>query len=424
MSLFSIAFAYLRAKWSNTLLHGLVMALGVALMTGLLLFGHQMKERLYRDGTGIDVVIGAKGSPLQLILSSVQHLDIPTGNIPLAEAERLKRHPQVKQSIPISLGDTYKQFRIVGSTPEYLAHFNAQYAKGQSWEKSMQVVIGARVAEESGLKPGDQFVGSHGLVPGGDSHADHPYTVTGILQPTGTVLDRLIVTPLQSVWDVHAGPHENHDAEHQEEDEHHPADAQEEEHHAHEHDDHEADHADREVTALLVTYRTRAAALTFPRTINQQTSLQAASPAFEMARLVDLVGIGTDSAMLLAGFLITVSLANVLVGLVGSIRERRYDLAVFRTLGASRYKIMMLVLIEGMTIAVVGSLAGLLLGHGMVEALGQFTAKGAEMGLRGFLFYPDIWLVWGVLLLLSLLACLIPAWEAYKTDIHKTLSHG
>lgn len=404
MSLFSVAFAYLRAKWSNTLLHGLVMALGVALMTGLLLFGHQMKERLYRDGSGIDVVIGAKGSPLQLILSSIQHMDIPTGNVPLEEAERLKRHPQVRQLIPISLGDSYHQFRIVGTTPDYLTHFKAQFAQGKVWNKSMEAVIGARVAEESGLKPGDHFVGSHGLIPGGDSHDGHPYTVTGILQPTGTVLDRLVVTSLQSVWDVH-------------EEHHHHADAHDA-HHAH-----EAHHDDREVTALLVTYRSRAAAMSFPRTINQNTSMQAASPAFEMARLVDLIGIGTDSAMLFAGFLIAVALANVLVGLVSSIRDRRYDLAIFRTLGASRRKIMMLVLIEGMTIAVIGSLMGLLLGHGAIEAMGQFTAKGTEMGLHGFLFYRDIWLVWGVLLLLSLLACLIPAWEAYKTDIRKTLSH-
>ncbi len=406
MNVFSVAFAYLCAKWSNTLLHGLVMALGVALMTGLLLFGHQMKERLYRDGAGIDVVIGAKGSPLQLILSSIQHMDIPTGNVPLEEAERLKRHPQVKQLIPISLGDTYRGFRIVGSTPDYLVHFGAQFAQGKLWEKSMEAVIGARVAKESGLKPGDHFVGSHGLVPGGDTHAEHPYTVTGILHPTGTVLDRLVITPLESAWDVH-------------EEHHHHADAHDEDHHAH-----EAHHDDREVTVLLVTYRSRAAALTFPRNINQNTSMQAASPAFEMARLVDLIGIGTDSAMLFAGFLIAVALANVLVGLVGSIRERRYDLAVFRTLGASRRKIMLLVLTEGMTIAVIGSLVGLLLGHGMVEAMGQFTAKGAEMGLRGFLFYSDIWLVWGVLLMLSLLACLIPAWEAYKTDIRSTLTHA
>jgi len=413
MSLFSIAFAYLRAKWSNTLLHVLVMALGVALMTGLLLFGHQMKERLYRDGAGIDVVIGAKGSPLQLILSSIQHMDIPTGNIPLEEAERLKRHPHIKQLIPISLGDAYHQFRIVGSTPEYLTHFGAQYAQGKAWGKSMEAVIGARVAEKSGLKPGDHFVGSHGLVPDGNTHADHPYTVTGILQPTGTALDRLIITPLESVWDVHKEHHY-----HDEEDEHHHADAHDEKH-----NDHEAHHEDREVTALLVTYRTRVAALTFPRMINQQTSMQAASPAFEMARLVDLIGIGTDSAILFAGFLIAVALANVLVGLVNSIRDRRYDLAVFRTLGASRSKIMLLVIIEGMTIAVIGSLVGLLMGHGVIEMMGQFTSKGAEMGLRGFLFYSDIWLVWGLLLLLSLLACLIPAWEAYKTDIRSTLTH-
>lgn len=458
MTLFSIAFAYLRAKKSQTLLHGCVMALGVALMTALLLFGNQMKERLYRDGAGIDVVIGAKGSPLQLILSSIQHMDIPTGNIPLSEAERLKKHPQIKQLIPISLGDSYQQFRIVGSTPEYLAHFNAALAQGKIWGKSMQAVIGARVAEASGLKLGDKIVGSHGMVPGaGDHHADHPYIVTGILQPTGTVLDRLIVTSLESVWDVHSDTHhdqehadhaessdnDHHDDHHAEaehlehadephdheehkkhhHDENHDEDAHEKEHH--DHDEHKTDthHDDREVTALLVQYRSHIAAFSFPRIINKETSMQAASPAFEMARLLDLIGIGTDSAMLIAGFLVAVALANVLLSLVNNIRDRRYDLAIFRTLGASKRNIMLLVIIEGMVITVIGSLVGLALGHGFIEAIGHYTSKGADIGLTGWRFYHDIWLIWGALMVLSLLACLIPAWEAYKTDIRQSLTH-
>ncbi len=456
MTLFSIAFTYLRAKKSHTLLHGCVMALGVALMTALLLFGNQMKERLYRDGEGIDVVIGAKGSPLQLILSSIQHMDIPTGNISLSEAERLKKHPQVKQLIPISLGDSYQQFRIVGSTHEYLEHFNAELAQGKIWNGSMQAVIGARVAQASGLTLGDELVGSHGMVPGaGDHHTDHPYIVTGILQPTGTVLDRLIVTSLESVWDVHNDTHHgkenaehtdhaepSHDKDHDHHDEneqakhhhehhaHHDEDTHEKEHddshdHEDEHDEYEEElhHNDREVTALLVQYRSHIAAFSFPRTINKNTAMQAASPAFEMARLLDLIGIGTDSAMVIAGFLVAIALANVLLSLVNNIRDRRYDLAIFRTLGASKRTIMLLVIIEGMTIAVIGSLVGLALGHGFIEVMGLYTSKGSEIGLTGWRFYDDIWLIWGALMLLSLLACLIPAWEAYKADIRRSLTH-
>ena len=390
MSLFSIAFAYLRSKLLNTLLNITLMAFGVAMMTALLLFGHQMQERLYRDGAGIDAMVGAKGSPLQLILSSIQHMDIPTGNIPFSEVDKIKHHPQVRQVIPISLGDSYQRFRIVGSKPSYLSHFKAEFAEGKLWQDPMQAVIGAAVARETGMKAGNSFVGVHGLVPGGHGHADRPYRVTGVLKPTGTVLDRLIVTSLESVWDVH-----------------------EEEGHATE--------QPKEVTALLVTYSNRMAALSFPRQINQQTSMQAASPAFEMARLVQLIGVGTDTMMGFGGFLVAISLAGVFIGLLGNIRERLYDLAIFRTLGASRKKILLLVVLEGMTIAIAGSVLGLLMGHGLMAGMGAFTAKGLEIGLQGFFFLPEVWLLTGIVLLLSLVACLIPAWEAYKTDIRSIL---
>lgn len=407
MTLFTIVKAYLRAKMSNTILHIILMSLGVALMTSLLLFGHQMKERLYKDGAGIDLVVGAKGSPLQLILSSIQHMDIPTGNIKLSDAMRIKKHPHIKQAIPISLGDTYKSFRIVGTEDSYLTHFKAEFKEGQVWQKSMQAVIGSRVAQATGLKPGSNFTGSHGIIPGGRGHSDHPYNIVGILKPTGTVLDRLIVTSLDSVWDVHDESHAHHD-EHEEE-----------EHH--QEDETVIIEEKKEITALLISYRNRLATMSFPRMINGQTSMQAASPAFEMARLFDLIGVGTDTAFIFSAFLVTVALVSVLIGLLNSIRDRRYDLAVFRSLGASRRKILSIVIMEGMTITIIGSICGILLGHGFIEIIGSYTDKGAEIGLTGFIFLGQIWIILFVLLLLSFIACLIPAWEAYKTDIQKTL---
>lgn len=430
MTLFTITNAYLKTKWSNTLLYCILMALGVSMITALLLFAHQMQERLYRDSAGIDVVIGAKGSPLQLILSSIQHIDIPTGNIAFSEAKRIQKDPNIKQAIPISLGDTYERFRIVGSEASYLKHFKAEFLEGKIWKGTMQAVVGAVVAQETGMSVGNSFIGAHGVVPGGIGHDEHPYHVVGVLKPTGTVLDRLIVTSLESVWDVHKEPgnHEEghadeikagHDNEHEHHDEH-------EEEHIHEH---KKDHAKtekntKEITALLVTYSNRAAAFSFPRMINKQTSMQAASPAFEMARLVELIGVGSDTVFVFSTFLVTVALISVMIGLLNSIRERRYDLAVFRTLGASRGKVMMLVIMEGMSIALIGSVLGLLFGHGFIEMIGIYTVKGSEMGLSGFMFLPEVWIIWGIVVLFSVVICLVPAWEAYKTDIRSILTHG
>ena len=119
-----------------------MMALGMMLMTALILLGHQLEQRLYKDSAGIDLVVGAKGSPLQLILSSVQHVDIPTGNISLKEAQIIKQHPHIKRTIPLALGDSYRGHRIVGTEPAYLEHFNASFVEGEIWGRPMQAVRG------------------------------------------------------------------------------------------------------------------------------------------------------------------------------------------------------------------------------------------------------------------------------------------
>ncbi|NDB00798.1 MAG: hypothetical protein EBY25_07655, partial [Betaproteobacteria bacterium] len=181
----------------------LLLSLGLASITFLILLGHQLSRAFERDLTGIDLVVGAKGSPLQLILSGVLHLDIPTGNVPLQAVRELEKNPLVASIIPISLGDSFRGFRIVGTSLAYPAHYQAALAQGQMWHAPMQAVLGAGAARALGLQPGQSFVGSHGLGAGGHTHGDLPYTVTGILAPTGSVLDRLILTDTASVWKVH-----------------------------------------------------------------------------------------------------------------------------------------------------------------------------------------------------------------------------
>lgn len=440
MKLSALALAYLKDKPSHSWLHILLMALGMMLMTALFLLGHQFEQRIYRDAAGIDLVVGAKGSPMQLILSSVQHIDIPTGNIALEDARKIQKHPHIKQAIPISLGDSYRGYRIVGSEASYVRHFKAELAEGEMWQQTMQAVLGSQVAAQLGLSVGDRFSGSHGLVEGGHAHKEHPYHVVGILHRTDTVLDRLIVTSLESVWDLHRDvphkkPHKNpakkqsyghaKHGHHSHDDHHHHHDS-----HAHskqkqrarkQHQSHEQKAKEREVTALLVTYRNRSAVMSFPRYVNQKTAMQAASPAFEMARLTELVGFGSDSLLIFGGLLVAVSLISVFIALLNSVRERRYDLAVFRTLGASHNTLFRLVLIEGLIIAFIGSLLGMLAGHLIIEFIGVNTSKGQEMGLTGWLFLPSLCWLWGGVMGASALACLIPAWHASKAEIFALL---
>ena len=259
-----------RHAWARPLdaaLNVLLLALGVGTICLVLLFSSQVEKRLLRDAEGIDLVVGAKGSPMQLILAGVYHLDAPTGNIPLAEAEKLGANRMVKQAIPLALGDSYRGFRVVGAPHAYAEHYGGRLAAGRLWQAPMQAVLGAEVAHATGLAVGAKFVGAHGVGEAtGDAHDEHPFEVVGVFAPSGTVLDRVILTSIESVW----GMHEGHEAAK-------PA----------------AEPA-REVTVVLLRYATPLAAATLPRFINDRTGMQAASPALETARLLRIVGVGVE----------------------------------------------------------------------------------------------------------------------------------
>ena len=175
----------------------------MASITFLILVGYQLGKAFDRDLAGIDVVVGAKGSPMQLILSGVLHVDAPPGNIALKAVQELEKHPMVAGIIPISLGDNLQSYRIVGTSQAYLTHYQATLAQGCNWTQPMEAVVGATVARKLGLRLGATFAGSHGLEGSGHVHGDNLYTVVGILAATGSVLDRLILTDTASVWKVH-----------------------------------------------------------------------------------------------------------------------------------------------------------------------------------------------------------------------------
>jgi putative ABC transport system permease protein len=176
VNLATLSLGYLRARALNTVLNVLLLAIGVATITLLLLTMHQLEERMGRDARGIDLVAGAKGSPLQVILSAIYHLDVPTGNIPLAQAKEIAKHRMVKKTIPLALGDGYKGFRIVGTNHDYLAHYGAAFVAGGPWQKPMEAVLGAEVAQRLGHAVGSTFAGYHGIAEAGAEHGDAPHT--------------------------------------------------------------------------------------------------------------------------------------------------------------------------------------------------------------------------------------------------------
>ena len=162
-----------------------------------------MDQKIEDNVRGVDLVVGAKGSPLQLILCNIFHIDYPTGNIKLAEAERISRSRLIKSTIPLALGDSYNTFRIVGTNREYANLFNAEIAQGDWWKNNLEVNIGANVQQSSNLQVGDKFASSHGLTMGGNAHNDHQYKVAGVFRRTNSILDNLILTNVESIWEMH-----------------------------------------------------------------------------------------------------------------------------------------------------------------------------------------------------------------------------
>jgi len=429
MSLPALAVAFIRERLLASLLQVLLLAVGLASIVFLLLAGSQLGERVSRDTRGIDLVVGAKGSPLQLVLSAVFHVDTPTGNIPLEEALALRRHPLVRHAIPLALGDTYSGYRIVGTEPALLEHYGVTFATGAVWSGPMEVVVGATVARERGVRVGDTVVGSHGLGDGGEAHDEHPYRVTGILAPAGSVVDRLLLTSLESVWSVHAPPAAVPVASPLPPE---PGAAA----HAHEHA-HRAPvraqggggppaHAQppREVTALLIRYASPIAAAQLPRQINTRSALQAASPAVESARLVRLLGVGMEALRVFAWVLVGTAGIALFISLFSALSERRRDLALLRSLGLSRMRVLALVLLEGLLLCAAGGILGIAGGHLAAELVGRHVPAAADWALTGALWAPgEGWLL-AAALAVGLLASLLPALLAYRVDVARELARS
>jgi putative ABC transport system permease protein len=430
----------------NTLLSWVLLTASVAIISLLLLLQGQFQQKFESSIQGVDLVMGAKGSPLQLILSSVYHLDNPTGNIDYAQAQKWMKHPMVASAIPLAYGDAYRGYSIVGTTPAYLEKYQATLAQGKTFERNFEVVVGAELAQKLQISVGSSFYGTHGTGESGEEHREHAYQVTGILNPTGTVVDNLIVSNLESVWAMHDG-HEHpaeqtgeqaHDAEHAHDHGHDDAE------HDHDHDhDAEHEHADapqpspignaasaappaegRQITAVLFKFRGPLPIVQWPRMVAQQGDMQMASPAVEVNRIFSLFGIGIEALTWLGWAIMALAALSVFIALFNTLKERRYELALMRTMGASRGQIMGLVLLESLWLCLAGFLSGVLLSRLALWLISRAAEQSYRFSLDEFgpRWPQEAWLLL-LTLGVGLLAALIPALKAYSLNISKTLAN-
>lgn len=396
MSVWRLSWQYLWARPGRTWANLVALTLALTAMLVVLSLNDQIRHNFERQLKGIDAVVGAKGSPIQLMLSGVYHLDVPTGNIPLKAFEQLRTHPQVARAIPLSLGDNVAGYRIVGTEPSYLELYGAELTQGRLWQSNMEALIGTQVHEHTGLKLSDTFVGVHGLGAGGEAHDDTPYTVTGIMAPCNCILDRLVLTSTESVWQVHDNIHDLEGLTESER---------------------QSLEEEREVTLALVTYNTPLASLTFVRFVNQTTAMQAASPAIEMTRLLTLLGAGSR---LLEGFIAALLLLaglSIATSFSAAVSERQEDLALLRMLGAPPQRLVHLLLAESAWLTLMGLVAAAALSQTVLALLQMLLPAGAVPLWQAGVMSPSLLWLPAIVLGLMALAVALPIWRALKLDV-------
>lgn len=428
----------------NTILSLVLLATSVAIISVLLLIQEQFEQKFSSNIDGIDMVIGAQGSPLQLLLSSVYQIDAPTGNIAYDSAKVWMKHPFVKSAIPLAFGDNYRGFKIVGTTPDYIKKFDAKFAKGKINEKNFQVVLGSEVASKLGLKLGSKFFGTHGDAEEGHVHDEYAYIVTGILKPTEKVIDNVIICNIPSVWAMHHTPadeesdaveehvhDENCNHDHEEEHVHNEnCNHDHEEEHVHDENcnhNHQVEISEegQEITAVLVKFKNKMGIVSWPRILAQNTKMQGVLPALEINRLFTLFGVGITALQYLAFGIMFVSGLSIFIALYNRLKERKYEFALLRISGATRLQLLLLVVLESFLLCVVGFIFGIIFGR--IAMLLVSLASQEEFKLA-FNPYTFLWQKEGILFLITLLvgviAASIPAIKAYTMNISKTLANA
>ncbi len=456
MTLLGIAWRNIRQRLLTSLLTALSLALGVALVVATIVTGGIVKQAFESgSGLGYNMIVGAKGSPLQLVLNSVYLVSKPIENISwdfyqqfLPAAERPDGvdgtfAASTKTAVPICMGDYYRGFRVIGTNTAYFDRLTIgdgrpfAFSGGRNFrnDEFFGGVLGATVAAKLGLKPGDPFAPTHGA---DDGKVHDPFTVTGVLARTDTPVDRGVFVNMEGFYlqDGHAKPVEREEESGEE------ADGSREhgsrEHGSREHGNREHGNqgqaplpfAQREVTALLLDTASlpglppELMAMGLRTAINEGRDGQAALPIAEIRLLLDLFVRPLELLLLLVTTLVViVSAIGILVSMVGSSLERSRDVAIMRALGARRSHVLVVVLIEAVLLAVGGGLAGWMLGHLLVGAIAPLITTNAGVSASIFSAAPgaELLLV-PFLVVLAILAALLPALAAYRTDVAKWLS--
>jgi len=403
MSLFGMAWRALWTRPAITLLTLLGIALGSGLICAVLALGQGAQSSFKREAALVHLMAGPEGSRLQLVLSSLYHLDQPAGILPLEVVYPWMQDDLVAQAVQLGIGDSFRGRRIVGASTNLFFltqrdHITPlfSFAEGRAFSGDFEAVLGSEAARATGLKIGDSFMGSHGLSEGGEVHGDFPYKVVGRLAPTGTAFDRAVYTSIESVWAVHG--HDTHDHEH------------------HDHGPGEVCLAGKEVSAVLFQMNAAGPPLfAFRERMEKEAGLVTAMPLEEMHRMFTRFLRPLQRVLLLlAGLVALVAGLNILNTLLQSAEQRRRDRAVLRLLGARPRDVVSLVFLEAVLLVFIGLALGWFLAH-LGLAIAQPTLE-SRMGLHISAWAPvaSEWKALGLIALGGAVCGLVPALMQYR----------
>lgn len=403
----------------------LSIGLSVMLLLGVERLRSEARESFASTASGTDLIVGARGSPTQILLFSVFNLGFPTKNIDFNTYVELAQLDATDWVIPLAMGDSHRGYRVVGTATHYFEHFRIRnrepliFNQGSAFglDQTFDAVIGAEVARKLNYSIGSEIIVAHGT---GDisfiEHDEHPFTVTGILEPTGTPVDQLILVPLDGIAEMHHGFYGEDDHGHH----HH--------HHGHDHahdpltgvlDGHNGNTGEVSLSALLIGLENRAAALSVQRYINEfpDEALTAVLPGLALQDLWSILGVIENTLLLITGFVVIVGLFGMLTTLLTSLNERRREMAILRSVGARPSTIFSLLVGEACIITVAGNALGLaLLYLGLM--MGQPILQ-SHMGIYLHLGLPSAheWGLIGLITLLGLGIGIIPAWRIYRLSL-------
>lgn len=384
-----LATRFLRFRLVSTLLTIFSVAAGVALILWLQGISSGVRSAFLKHATPYNLVVGAVGSPIQLMLSSVFYLDRPVGNISGEIYQQLKSDPAIERAVPLAIGDSFRGFPVVGTTDEFFrpvpgSAVELRVGEGRGFTQDFEAVMGSDAAKTAAIRVGDEFVTSHGFS-GHESHTKK-FAVVGILEPTGGPQDRAVFCSVESIRKNHS-------------------------------EDSAAGATGGEVTAVLVRPRDLTYLPLLMRRLNLAGGAQAVFPAAVLQRLFDVFDIWKKVLELVCWVVVAVALTSVSITLYSFVEERTSEIALMRALGASRARVTRFVLLQSELLALGGGVAGVVLGHLLMLAFGEAarTFTGIEISWTAFGGWECA--IFGALAVTGALFGWLPARRAYRVSI-------